>query len=171
MVHPKIIPLGSEDTEIMEEGREGEYDEGGEYETTWTGGSEDNSLAQRSMRRLLAMPRREGLATTLSNASLSSTPHLVLPPSLDRRPSAGKSTQSRAETSVHQVTTDTNDVLRGLKETALDAVFPSAPEKIYNLMFTSGFMKEFWIKNQKLMGPLLLSLSLLFFFFFARFDR
>lgn len=37
-------------------------------------------------------------------------------------------------------------------ETALDAVFPSTPEKIYNLMFTSGFSKDFMSGNQKLMG-------------------
>ena len=39
-------------------------------------------------------------------------------------------------------------------ETALDAVFPSTPEKIYNLMFTSGFAKDFMSGNQKLMGAL-----------------
>lgn len=37
-------------------------------------------------------------------------------------------------------------------ETALDSVFPSTPEKIYNLMFTSGFSKDFMSGNQKLMG-------------------
>ena len=37
-------------------------------------------------------------------------------------------------------------------ETALDAVFPSTPEKIYNLMFTSGFSKDFMSGNQKLLG-------------------
>lgn len=37
---------------------------------------------------------------------------------------------------------------------ALDAVYPAKPEKIYNLLFTSGFMKEFWTGNQKLFGEL-----------------
>ncbi|KAH8915757.1 hypothetical protein BT69DRAFT_850130 [Atractiella rhizophila] len=36
------------------------------------------------------------------------------------------------------------------KEVAMDATFPSPPEKIYNLMFTSTFMKGFWVDNQKL---------------------
>lgn len=45
-----------------------------------------------------------------------------------------------------------------LKETAMDATFPSTPEKIYNLMFTSGFMKGFWTNNQKLQGNPILSL-------------
>ncbi|KAL7414042.1 hypothetical protein BDY24DRAFT_350834 [Mrakia frigida] len=36
-------------------------------------------------------------------------------------------------------------------ETALDVVFPSTPEKIYNLMFTSGFAKDFMSGNQRLM--------------------
>ncbi|CED83409.1 Uncharacterized conserved protein, contains GRAM domain [Phaffia rhodozyma] len=35
-------------------------------------------------------------------------------------------------------------------ETALDSVFPSTPEKLYNLMFTSGFSKDFMSNNQKL---------------------
>ena len=42
-------------------------------------------------------------------------------------------------------------------ETAMDAIFPGTPEKIYNLMFTSGFMKDFMRENQKLIGAYLLS--------------
>lgn len=41
---------------------------------------------------------------------------------------------------------------RHLTETALDAIFPSTPEKIYNLMFASGFVKDFMNNNQKLIG-------------------
>lgn len=63
-----------------------------------------------------------------------------------------RTTASRAELPVHKPTVDTCQLLSSLKEVALDVVFPSAPEKIYNLMFTSGFMKEFWLKDQKLMG-------------------
>ena len=37
-------------------------------------------------------------------------------------------------------------------ETAMEATFPGTPEKIYNLMFTSGFMKDFMRENQKLLG-------------------
>ena len=37
-------------------------------------------------------------------------------------------------------------------EVAMEAVFPGTPEKIYNLMFTSGFMKDFMRENQKLLG-------------------
>lgn len=58
----------------------------------------------------------------------------------------------RTETKVHPITTDTCPTLKDLKEVAMDSVFPSAPEKIYNLMFTSGFMKDFWSDNQKLLG-------------------
>lgn len=57
---------------------------------------------------------------------------------------------------VHRETTDTCPILANLKEVALDAVFPSTPEKIYNLMFTSGFMKDFWQDNQKLTGEIYL---------------
>ncbi|KAE8266620.1 hypothetical protein A4X09_0g5729 [Tilletia walkeri] len=33
----------------------------------------------------------------------------------------------------------------------LDNKYPAVPEKMYNLLFTSGFMKDFWQTNQKLM--------------------
>ena len=37
-------------------------------------------------------------------------------------------------------------------EVAMEVVVPGTPEKIYNLMFTSGFMKDFMRENQKLLG-------------------
>jgi hypothetical protein len=42
-------------------------------------------------------------------------------------------------------------------ETALSTTFPSTPEKVYNLMFNSGFLKEFMSDNQKLKGEYKLS--------------
>ncbi|TFK56894.1 hypothetical protein OE88DRAFT_1650390 [Heliocybe sulcata] len=36
-------------------------------------------------------------------------------------------------------------------ETAMDTILPGTPEKIYNLMFASGFVKEFMVQDQKLM--------------------
>lgn len=54
---------------------------------------------------------------------------------------------------MHRETQDTCPTLANLKEVCMDTVFPSTPEKIYNLMFTSGFMKEFWQDDQKLTGP------------------
>ncbi|KAJ6543958.1 hypothetical protein B0H19DRAFT_957127 [Mycena capillaripes] len=36
-------------------------------------------------------------------------------------------------------------------ETAMDTIIPGTPEKIYNLMFASGFMKDFMAVNQKLL--------------------
>ncbi len=37
-------------------------------------------------------------------------------------------------------------------ETAMNTVFPGTPDKIYNLMFTSGFIKDFMRVEQKLRG-------------------
>lgn len=70
----------------------------------------------------------------------------------DRSREASGSGSATAAEKPHAPTSDTCDVLRGLKETCLDSVFPGRPEKIYNLMFTSGFMKDFWAENQKLLG-------------------
>lgn len=37
-------------------------------------------------------------------------------------------------------------------ELAMDTVIPGTPDKIHNLMFTSGFLKDFLVTNQKLIG-------------------
>ena len=37
-------------------------------------------------------------------------------------------------------------------ETAMDIVTPGTPDRIHNLMFASGFMKDFMAGNQKLLG-------------------
>ena len=37
-------------------------------------------------------------------------------------------------------------------EVAMSTVFPGTPEKIYNLMFASGFIKDFMREDQKLKG-------------------
>lgn len=39
-------------------------------------------------------------------------------------------------------------------ETALDTVFPSSPEKVYELMFNSDWYKHFLTESQKLRGEL-----------------
>ena len=39
-----------------------------------------------------------------------------------------------------------------LSETALETVLPGTPEMIHNLIFASGFIKEFMAVNQKLLG-------------------
>ena len=46
-------------------------------------------------------------------------------------------------------------------EFAIDTVIPGTPERIYNLMFASGFLKDFMRENQKLEGK--------FCFFFSPF--
>lgn len=37
-------------------------------------------------------------------------------------------------------------------EVAMEAVFPGTPEKIHNLIFASGFIKDFMREDQKLLG-------------------
>ena len=37
-------------------------------------------------------------------------------------------------------------------EVAMESILPGTPEKIYNLMFTSGFIKDFMRNDQKLIG-------------------
>ena len=47
-------------------------------------------------------------------------------------------------------------------ETAMEAVFPGTPEKIHNLIFASGFIKDFMRDEQKLIGACPRSLPPLF---------
>ncbi|BGP23465.1 hypothetical protein JCM10295v2_002361 [Rhodotorula toruloides] len=62
----------------------------------------------------------------------------------------GKKKGKKGVAPAHPPTVDTCPTLKTLKEVCMDTTFPGAPEKIYNLMFTSGFMKDFWAENQKL---------------------
>lgn len=41
-------------------------------------------------------------------------------------------------------------------EIAMEAVFPGTPENIHNLIFASGFIKDFMREDQKLIGACLL---------------
>ena len=44
-------------------------------------------------------------------------------------------------------------------ELAIDTVLPGAPERIYSLMFASGFLKDFMRENQKLEGKVVSPLA------------
>lgn len=131
MSHPRIPSSNSQ-----EEFSDGDLGEGIIAETENGGG--ENSLAEKSMRRLLAIPRRDSPDDASAGSSAKS---------LERR---GSSLGVAAV--AHEPTEDTLPLLQELKDTAMDVIFPSTPEKIYNLMFTSGFMREFWVEDQKLMG-------------------
>ncbi|KAK0549187.1 hypothetical protein OC845_003230 [Tilletia horrida] len=62
---------------------------------------------------------------------------------------AGSSTPKKA---AHRATTCACEKKKEHYSTVvMDAKFPAVPEKMYNMMFTSGFMKDFWQSNQKLM--------------------
>ncbi|KWU42122.1 hypothetical protein RHOSPDRAFT_6244, partial [Rhodotorula sp. JG-1b] len=71
-------------------------------------------------------------------------------PRLDKDNTAKNGGGSPPIPQMHAPTVDTCPTLKNLKEVCLDTVFPGKPEKIYNLMFTSGFMKNFWAENQRL---------------------
>lgn len=66
---------------------------------------------------------------------------------------SGQGTASAAKKAPHRATTCPCDKEKKHFQTVvMDTTFPAVPEKMYNLMFTSGFMKEFWTGNQKLLG-------------------
>lgn len=55
-------------------------------------------------------------------------------------------------------------------EVAMEAVFPGTPEKIHNLIFASGFIKDFMRNEQKLIGTCLSVSTLRFTSRFNRFE-
>jgi hypothetical protein len=64
------------------------------------------------------------------------------------------------ETSIGSVATPTHKVTfcacgregKHYSDLAIETVIPGTPERIYNLMFASGFLKDFMRENQKLEG-------------------
>lgn len=48
-------------------------------------------------------------------------------------------------------------------ETMMESIFPGTPDRIHNLMFASGFIKDFLAVDQKLLGGFFLFFPLFFF--------
>ncbi|GAA5863774.1 hypothetical protein JCM3774_001154 [Rhodotorula dairenensis] len=115
-----------------------------------TGG--ERRVRDRARRKLkgLSGRRRGGTdATDKSTTSVQSNGDKGVPTQTTPRSDKDNATGSPVP-QMHAPTVDTCPTLKNLKEICLDTVFPGKPEKIYNLMFTSGFMKNFWAENQKL---------------------
>lgn len=69
------------------------------------------------------------------------------------RPSLGRAPLVRSPTAIQHPPTTCSCTTGGTGHFAnvvMDATFPGSPEKLYNLMFTSGFMKDFLTKDMKL---------------------
>lgn len=74
---------------------------------------------------------------------------------LKGRPSLGGASLVKAPAAVQHAPTTCNCTTTGTGHYAnvvMDATFPGSPEKPYNLMFTSGFMKDFLTIDMKLTG-------------------
>ncbi|KAK0530775.1 hypothetical protein OC835_003896 [Tilletia horrida] len=66
--------------------------------------------------------------------------------------SGGSAGKQKAKKAPHRATTCSCERSKEHYPTVvLDAKYPAVPEKMYNMLFTSGFMKDFWQVNQKLM--------------------
>ena len=138
MVHPVVPPSASLPDNVPDSD-----DDGASIES-----NDDGRPTRRRLRGLSGGRRRAETGTSATGPPVPGD-KLV-------RPSPGSPRASRQDLKVHPQTVDTLPTLKGLKEVCMDTTFPSAPEKIYNLMFTSGFMKDFWTNNQKLLGAALL---------------
>lgn len=77
-----------------------------------------------------------GSAVTMANSAVSVAPAVVA-----TGPPARKATQCTC-----------GKEGKHYSETAMEMAIPGTPEKIHNLIFASGFIKEFMAVNQKLLG-------------------
>jgi hypothetical protein len=70
----------------------------------------------------------------------------------------GRALAATNSTVLHGPTTcDCGEKGEHYEKSAMEATFASSPEKIYNLMFTSGFVKDFMVNDQHLTGERLVA--------------
>ncbi|GAA5976150.1 hypothetical protein JCM10908_005399 [Rhodotorula pacifica] len=115
-----------------------------------TGAGGERRMRDRAKRKLFSGRRRGGTDATDKSAS-SAVSNGETRGATEAPHTEKESANGSPAPQLHAPTVDTCPTLRNLKEVCLDTVFPGKPEKIYNLMFTSGFMKNFWAENQRLM--------------------
>ncbi|SCV74169.1 BQ2448_6601 [Microbotryum intermedium] len=156
MVHPVVPPSAALPDSA---GRAGSVHPDSEEEDADDDGSQPTKKSSKKRLRGLrkrggTSEERKGDTKSFTNPGVTST-NVNGSTSRMANPSSsspgGPSGPSKPAAVLHAVTTDRCPTLKKLKEVCMDVVFPSAPEKIYNLMFTSGFMRTFWTENQKLM--------------------
>ncbi|THH30225.1 hypothetical protein EUX98_g3958 [Antrodiella citrinella] len=105
----------------------------------------------------LARPEDESLSS-LGASQLSPSMASVVSGTLSTIPAAvngnskaaGKATKKAPVNKVTQCGCAKGSIPAHYSEVASESIFPGTPEKIYNLMFTSGFIKDFMRVNQKL---------------------
>jgi hypothetical protein len=136
IIHPTVPQTALADT-ALSDGDDGEEDEGEGEEP--------------GKRRLLGTRRKRKNTNAAPTLATTSSGSVLL---VDSPTSAGLTPGSPKATAPHPPTT----CRCGTSEPAhypnvcMDAQFATTPEKLYNLMFTSGFIKTFWSDNQKLFG-------------------
>ncbi|KAJ1018804.1 hypothetical protein NDA16_004609 [Ustilago loliicola] len=117
----------------------------GEQQQGKDGGDSKQSKRARLKRKLKGTKtgvRDENLAAVAAAAARSGTP--LIPQS--RSPAPGGKRVAHRKTIC-----PCEEKKEHFSSVVLDTTYPAVPEKIYNLLFTSGFMKEFWTNDQKLM--------------------
>ncbi|SJX63620.1 related to YSP2-protein involved in programmed cell death [Sporisorium reilianum f. sp. reilianum] len=145
--------LSDEYSEIEEDGDSlvtagaaGGDQKGGDGEQQGKAGGESKPSKRARLKRKLKGTktgvRDENLAAVAAVAARSGTPLL----SQSRSPAPG------GKRAAHRKTTcPCEEKKEHFTSVVLDTTYPAVPEKIYNLLFTSTFMKEFWTDDQKLM--------------------
>ncbi|TKY85320.1 hypothetical protein EX895_005482 [Sporisorium graminicola] len=117
---------------------------GGEGEQQSKAGGESKPSKRARLKRKLKGTktgvRDENLAAVAAVAARSGTPLQSRSPAPGGKRAAHRKTTCPCE-----------EKKEHFSSVVLDTTYPAVPEKIYNLLFTSTFMKEFWTDDQKLM--------------------
>lgn len=122
-----------------------------------TGNEADTGRKKRKMRkgRFKKMKGGNRQNSTIEGEGEGENTRGLEPPAAPKgRASLGNTSIKPAATVQHPPTT-CNCATTGtghFANTVMDATFPGSPEKLYNLMFTSGFMKDFLTQDMKLTG-------------------
>ncbi|CDS00964.1 hypothetical protein [Sporisorium scitamineum] len=131
---------------VVASGTAGGDQKGGEAEQQGKAGGEPKPSKRARLKRKLKGTktgvRDENLAAVAAVAARSGTPLL----SQSRSPAPGGKRVAHRKT-----TCPCEEKKEHFSSVVLDTTYPAVPEKIYNLLFTSTFMKEFWTDDQKLM--------------------
>ncbi|PWN49374.1 hypothetical protein IE53DRAFT_332164 [Violaceomyces palustris] len=150
--HPGVamgqLPDQVEATDDDTDGEEGEDDK--PLESVDGHGAARDSVAnskpsKRSrLRKKLKGGKKNGEESFVNRSTTNAVAGTFISPS--RSPGPG------AKRTPHRVTHCPCDKeKKHLQHVVLDMVYPTVPEKLYNLIFTSGFMKEFWTGDQGLL--------------------
>lgn len=145
--HPALRPAETIDAGTDEEsieGADGATISHGDVEAD-KGKGDDQQPVKKSKRKLLKKKlgiNKEGSEMQMANGRTNGGP--VISRGVSPAPGSAKRAPHR------KTACSCEKEKKHFSTIAMETTYPAVPEKLYNLIFTSGFMKDFWTDNQHL---------------------